>query len=231
MLEWLLVADTSWMQRLHVDQAVTLSLDDVPESIACRVLDVQGPVSRLAYRGELPPRAVGRLVLGSQGYLIFDEFRLAVGLRVAVRACPPYLDVAVIDGVEVPERRGGERVKLVTRARIICSDQADPERPDPERPDPGRLDHERPAEWTHTIDISESGALLHDHPALSGQQPFGLQLMFGDDPRPVTTRAEIVRRVPDAVGVRFESIPDDDATRLGAYLTGIRHQRRSASRA
>lgn len=203
------------MQRLHIDQAVTLSLDDVPESIECRVLEVRGAVSRLAYRDELPPRAVGRLVLGSQGYVLFDEFRVAVGLRVAVRASPPYLDIALIDGVEVPERRGGDRVKLVTRARVIHADQSGPE---------------QPAEWTYTIDVSESGALLRANPALDGQERFGLQLMFGDDPQPVTAAAETVRRAQNAVGVRFESIPADDATRLSAYLMGIRHQRRPAAR-
>ena len=74
------------MRRLHVDQAVTLSLDEEPRSISCRVLDVQGSVGRLAHSGELPARAVGRLVLGWPGYLIFDEFGMAIGLRVAVRA-------------------------------------------------------------------------------------------------------------------------------------------------
>ncbi|MGH2863531.1 MAG: PilZ domain-containing protein [Solirubrobacteraceae bacterium] len=209
----LLVADKSYVQRLHIDQVVTLNLDEVPESIQCRVLDVQGSVTRLAYRDELPPRAIGRLVLGSAGYLVFDEFRLAVGLRVAVRASPPYLDVAVMDGVTVPERRAGERVKLVTRARIMCPDEHD---------------GERPAEWTYTIDLSEGGALLRDHPALNGQQRLALELMFGDDPRPVSAQVEVVRRVQDAVGVAFESMPADDATRLAGYLMGMRHRRRAA---
>lgn len=203
------------MQRLHIDQAVTLTLDDVPESIECRVLDVQGAVSRLAYRDELPPRAVGRLVHGAPGYVVFDEFRLAVGLRVAVRASPPYLDIAVVDGVSVPERRGNERVKLVTRARIICPDEHG---------------GERPPDSTYTIDLSETGALLHDHAVLESHPRFGLELMFGDDPQPISAQAEIVRRVPDAVGVRFDSVPADDARRLGEYLMGIRHQRRAASR-
>lgn len=203
------------MERLRIDQTVILSLDDVPETIQCRVLEVRGAVSRLSYRDELPPQAVGRLVLGSPGYVVFDEFRIAVGLRVAVRASPPYLDIAIIDGVTVPERRGGERVKLVTRARLISLEEAG---------------GERPVESTYTVDISESGALLRAHPALAGDQPFVLELMFGDDPQPVTSHAEIVRRTADNVGVRFEAMSENDAQRLSGYLMGIRHQRRSANR-
>lgn len=202
------------MERLRIDQTVILSLDEVPETIQCRVLDVQGSVSRLSYSDELPPKAVGRLVLGSSGYVVFDEFRAAVGLRVAVRASPPYLDIAIVDGVKVPERRGGERVKLVTRVRVISADEAG---------------DQHPTEWTYTVDVSESGALLRGHPAFENREQLMIELMFGDDPQPVIARAEIVRRVPDAVGVRFESVSDDDAKRLSGYLMGIRHQRRAAS--
>jgi hypothetical protein len=199
-------------QRLRIDQSVTLSLDEVPDSIQCRVLEVNGAVSRLSYRDELPPRMVGMLVLGAAGYVVFDEFRAAVGLRVAVRASPPYLDIALMDGVSVTERRSLERVKLITRARIICPDDPD-----------------RPPESTYTVDLSEGGALLRHRSAFDEHQRVTLEFMFGDDPQPITAQAEVVRRVENAVGVAFESIDDNDATRLGGYLMGIRHQRRSAS--
>jgi hypothetical protein len=198
------------MRRLHVDQPVTVSLDEEPVSITCRVLDVQGSAGRLAYSGNLPPRAIGRLALGSAGYLVFEEFRMAVGLRVAVRTSPPYLDVAVIDGVALPERRRGERVKLVTRVRITHSDSDD---------------GERSAEWTETINVSERGLLLRHHPALDGRESIGIELMFGDDPQPIAAQTKVVRRLPNAVGVVFDSIREDEATRLGEYLMGIRHQR------
>lgn len=203
------------MERLRTQQAVILSLDEVPDTIQCRVLEVHGAVGRLSYQGELPPRAVGRLVLGSPGYVVFDEYRVAVGLRVAVRASPPYLDIAIVDGVAVPERRGGERVKLVTRGRIVV-------------PTDGRT--EQPAPWTYTVDISESGALLRKHVALADLERFTLELIFGEDPRPLAAEAGVVRRTDDAVGVRFESMSADDAKRLSGYLMGVRHQRRSASR-
>lgn len=201
------------VQRLQVDQAVTLSLDEVPESIPCRVFDVQGVVSRLVYRDELPPKAVGALVLGgAAGYVVFDEFRAPVGLRVSVRASPPHLEVAITDGVAVPERRGGERVKLFTRAQIILPDEP-----------------ERPPEWTYTVDLSERGVLLRSHPAFDEHERFTLGLMFGDDPRPITAQAQIVRRIEGAVGVAFEPQSRQDATRLSEYLMGIRHQRRSTA--
>jgi hypothetical protein len=200
------------VSRLHVDQSVTLSLDAVPESIPCRVHDVQGAVSRLAYRDELPPKAIGALVLGSAGYVVFDEFRAPVGLRVSVRANPPYLDVAITDGVSMPERRGGERVKLFTRAQILFPDES-----------------ERPPEWTYTVDVSESGVLLRHHPAFDEHERFTLGLMFGDDPRPILVHAAIVRRTEGAVGVAFEPGSRADSTRLSEYLMGIRHQRRTAS--
>lgn len=198
------------MRRLHLDQPVTVTLDEEPRPIACRVLDVQGAVSRLAYSEEISPRAVGRLVRGCSGYLVFDEFGMPVGLRVAVRASPPNLDVAVMDGVTMPERRGRERVKFTTPVRIIS--------PHPD-------EHVQPAAVTQTINLSERGALLEHHPALDRDQPFALEFSFGDDPRPVTAQAHVARHLPDAVGVVFESISADDETRLHQYLTGIRHQR------
>jgi PilZ domain len=206
------------MRRLHVDQTVTVSLDEESQSIPCRVHEVQGAVSRLAYRGEIPPRLVGRLVTGSAGYVLFDEFGAAVGLRVAVRARPPYLDVALIDGIAVAERRGGDRVMLVTRARIVRADA-----------DADADDGDAAGVWTHTINVSERGALLRDHPEL-GDESFVLELMFGDDPRPITAQAQVARRVRDAVGVAFESISSDDARRLQEYLAGVKLQRTSAER-
>ena len=83
--------------------------------------------------------------------------------------------------------------------------------------------------WTHTINVSERGALLRDHPEL-GNESFVLELMFGDDPRPITTQAQVARRVQDAVGVAFESISPDDARRLQEYLAGVKLQRSSAER-
>ncbi len=196
------------MRRLHVGQIVTLSLDDEPRAIRCGVINVRGSASRLACRGEIPPSVVGRLVAGWPGYLVFKEFGMAVGLRVAVRASPPDLNVAVTDGIAMPERRTGERVELVTRVRITGAGTAD-----------------RGPAWTDTINLSEYGALLREHPALADPQPFSLELMFGDDPRPVTAQAEVIRRLERAVGVTFRSIPADDATRMHEYLMGLRHER------
>lgn len=196
------------MRRLRIDQPVTLSLDEVAEPIACQVRDVTGAVARLTHRDELPPRAVGRLALGSPGYLVFDEFRLPVGLRVAVRASPPYLDAAVMDGIALPERRADVRVSLVTRVRLTGQDA---------------IAGEGQTDWTETVDLSEQGAKLRNHPALAGQERFSLELMFGEDPQPVAAQAKVVRSEPDIVGVVFESVSPDDATRLAEYLTGFRH--------
>lgn len=202
------VADGTWMPSLRVEQAVTLSLDEVPETIECRVVEVQGSITRLAYRDQLPPDAVGRLVQGSTGYLVFDEAGNTVGLRVIVRASPPYLDVAAMDGLAMAERRAWHRVKLVTRVRIISPDDGDGDR-----------------EWTHTIDLSEGGALLRAHAAFTDHQQVALELTFGENLRPITTQAKIVRRAQDAIGVAFEAIDPDDATRLGDYLASVEHHR------
>jgi hypothetical protein len=208
------------MRRLHIDQPVTLSLDEVIDAVPCRVLDVQGSVGRLVSSDELAPHVVGRLALGSAGYLVFQALRAAVGLRVAVRASPPHLEVAVIDGIALPERRGSERVQLHTPARIIAAAGAEPGATNAAA---------RPADdeaWTQTVNLSERGALLRVHPALMGQRHFGLELMFGDDPQPVTAQATVARRTQQSVGVAFDTLADADATRLREYLMGVRHQRR-----
>lgn len=202
------------MRRLHVDQIVSLSLDEERHPIPCRVLGVEGSLSRLAYLNELSPQVVGRLVNGWSGYLVFNAFRAAIGLRVAVRTNPPYLDVAVIDGIAMPERRKQTRVRTATPARIISPD-ADAAESEPV--------------WTDTLDLSERGALLHHDAALDGQRRVGLELMFGDDPIPVSAEAAIVRRQHHAVGIVFESMPAADATRLHEYLMGLRHQPRPSA--
>jgi hypothetical protein len=217
------------MRRLHVDQTVTVSLDEESQSIPCRVHEVQGAVSRLVYRGEIPPRLVGRLVTGSAGYVLFDEFGAAVGLRVAVRARPPYLDVALIDGIAVAERRGGDRVMLVTRARIVRAKADADTGTEAKTEAKAETETETVDAWTHTINVSERGALLRDHPEL-GNESFVLELMFGDDPRPITAQARVARRVDDAAGVAFESIASDDARRLQEYLAGVKLQRSSTER-
>ncbi|HWD70027.1 MAG TPA: PilZ domain-containing protein [Solirubrobacteraceae bacterium] len=170
-------------------------------------------MSRLAYRDRLPPRVVGQLAVGASGFLVFNDRRIPVGLRVAARASPPDLEAAVIDRVGLAERRhGGTRLGLVTRVRIACPDEPDGDRSD----------------WTETINLSERGALLRQHPALDADRRVTLELMFGDDPRPITAQAEVTRRSPDAVGVAFDAIPTDDERRLGEYLMGLRHARRAA---
>jgi hypothetical protein len=86
------------------------------------------------------------------------------------------------------------------------------------------------AEWTYTVDLSETGALLRNHPVFHDHERFGVELTFGVDPQPIAAQAEVVRRAQDAVGIRFESISAEDADRLGGYLMGIRHQRSLTSR-
>ncbi len=193
---------------------MTVSLDEIPDAIQCSVLDVHGSVGRLAYRHELPPRVIGRLALGTSGYLVFDDLGIPVGLRVVVRASPPDLRVAVLDGVALPERRAGERIPLVIRALI---DTRPPH------------DADRGAPWTETINLSERGALLRNHPALTGRLRFSLGLMFGDDPVPIAAEVRVARRSRQGVGISFEAITDADATRLNGYLAGIRQRRRHAS--
>jgi hypothetical protein len=205
-------ADTAWVTRLQIDQTVTLSLDEVDQVVECRVVAVEGPVNRLAHRTELSPAMVGRLVLGATGYLLSEQFSVPVGLRVAVRARPPYVDAALLDEIQVRERRGAGRVKLVTPARVKVSEGT------AAAGDDGRD--------TYTLDVSESGALLRAVPELADAERFGVQLRFGVDPAPISARAQVARRLPDAVGVAFESISDDDAARLSGYLNGIRQRRR-----
>lgn len=199
------------MRRLHVEQTVTLSLDDEPRPVTCDVVEVHGAAGRLAARSTISPRAIGRLITGWPGYLVFDAFNMAVGLRVAARVNPPYIDVAVIDGVAMPERRAGERVKLAARVKVTTPDANEDDQADA---------------WTKTIDLSEHGALLRQHPSLDRHEQFGLGLMFGDDPEPVTAQAQVIRRLENAVAVSFESVAADDARRLEEYLMGQRHQRR-----
>ncbi len=200
------------MTRLQIDQTVTLSLDDVDQVVECRVVSVEGALNRLAYRTELSPAMVGRLVLGCTGYLVSEEFSVPVGLRVAVRARPPYVDAALLDDIKVRERRGADRVKLVTPARVRAAESTEPDGGDDQN--------------TYTLDVSESGALLRAIPALAGAERVGVDLRFGADPAPISARAQVARRLPDAVGVAFESISDDDAARLSGYLNGVRLRRR-----
>lgn len=177
----------------------------------CLVAELSSPVALLASTGGLEPSMLADLGSGALGYLVFEHHGAMVGLRGMAKVTPaiaPMIAFVVVDGVEVPERRGGERVPLETRAEI--------------RPLGSGV--ESHVHETCTVNISLSGALLERPPGLPEAELVSIALYFGTDPEPLRSDARWVRSMGTQIGVHFETLAATDQTRLAEMLAG--HQRR-----
>jgi c-di-GMP-binding flagellar brake protein YcgR len=131
-----------------------------------------------------------------------------VGLRgVATTASEDMTELAFVvsDGVQVEERRVAERVELITRARIAAI-----------------TDHEAGGESptdTFTADISLGGVRIQHRPGLGAGPGFRVELFFAGDPTPIACEAQLARRTPTHLGLRFIDLPAAERSRLARILT------------
>jgi hypothetical protein len=192
------------MRRLRHQQEVEIHLDGEDEVVlGCRVLDVEGSVATLASAQSGSGTLLGNSVPAVPGYLLFDHGggRVALkGIATASTTQGPELLFVVIDGVQLPERRSAARAHVKAVARMFPVDSAQ---------DSEGFD-------TRLADLSISGMRVERHPGLDGATRYRLELYIGDAQTPIRCGAEVARRTPTHVGLKFIDLQEADRALLDA---------------
>lgn len=193
------------MRRLKHHQEVEIHLDGADEVILdCRVLGVEGSVATLASIDAGSDELLGSSVPAVPGYLVFDHIGGKVALKGIATASTtngPELLFVVIDGVQLPERRSAARVQVGAMARMFALDS----------PQEGEQFE------TPLADLSISGMRVEAHPSLDGATRYRLELYIGGAQTPLRCGAEVARRTPTHVGLKFMDLQEGDR----ALLDGI----------
>jgi hypothetical protein len=194
------------MRRLKHHQEVEIHLDGEDEVVLdCRVLGVEGSVATLASADTGPGALLGGSVPAIPGYLLFDHCGGKVALKGIATASTsegPELLFVVIDGVQLPERRSAARAQVIAVARMF------------------RLDSPEESGYfeTRLADLSVSGMRVERHPGLESATAFRLELYIGDAQTPIRCGAQIARKTPTHVGLKFVDLQDADRTLLDAIV-------------
>ena len=194
------------MRRLVGHQDVTIALNDGDrnvELIACVVKRARGAVATLAPCDAIAPRLQSTLTTGALGFLTFDHYGAQIALRGAAQTSSEgaTIEFAVLDGVQLEERRRAPRVALETPVRVaLLADDLSG----------------APIE-TVTANLSVVGALLKRQPGL-GNGPWRIELFLPGEPTPVRCTASLARHSADHLGVAFADIEDPDLIRIEKAL-------------
>lgn len=197
------------MRRLKHQQLVEIHLDGEDEIVVpCRVVRVEGSVATLE-SAEGDPVLPGNTAPALPGYLVFDH----AGRQVALKgiAAPDAngqteLLFVVIDGVQLPERRSAERVEIEAVARLFLTAPVG----------------DREYVETPLADLSISGMRVERHPGLDFETRCRLELYIGARPTPIRCDAEVARRTPTHVGMKFVGLADADQALLAAIVASRR---------
>ena len=221
------------MRRLKHNQRVEIHIDTDDHVVACRVAAVQGSVATLRRITDVPAEVLEKFTPGALGYLLFEHHGAKTALKGIATASQDEqasLAFVVIDGVQLPERRAAERVRLGALARI--SADGDVGAGDGGAGDGGEGDGgegnsgegnsgegnggERVEATAANVSI---GGVLIERPAGLGDGPdFRLELSLDQDPEPIRCRATVVRATSTHVALRFVDIADTDRIRLAGLI-------------
>jgi PilZ domain len=198
----------SALRRLKHDQRVHIHLDSEEQAVGCRVASVQAGVATLTRIGELPAELLDKLTPGALGYLLFEHRGAMTALKGIATIGPDAaseLAFVVIDGVQLPERRSSERVRLSAVARVATPDGDG---------------NGAPIEAV-AANVSAGGVLL-ERPAGLGEGPrYQLELTLAGDDAPIRCDATVARATATHIALKFTDIQDADRIRLAGM---IRHQ-------
>ncbi len=195
--------ESTAVRRLKHNQRVEIHIDSDDHVVACRVAAVQGSVATLRRISEVPAEVLEKFTPGALGYLLFEHHGAKTalkGIATAGQDEQASLAFVVIDGVQLPERRTAERVRIGALARI----SADGESGD---------GVEATAE-----NVSVGGVLIERPAGLSDGPDFRLELSLDQDPEPIRCRATVVRATPKHVALKFVDIADADRIRLAGLI-------------
>jgi hypothetical protein len=197
------------MRRLSHQQQVEVHLDSEDEIVvACRVQLVEGSVATLE-SADGDPVLPGNNAPALPGYLVFDHAGGRVALK-GIAAPDPNeqtrLLFVVIDGVQLPERRSAERIEIDAVARLFLTDPVG----------------DREYVETPLADLSVSGIRVERHPSLDVETRCRLELYIGQASTPIRCDAEVARRTPTHVGMKFVDLADTDRALLAAIVASRR---------
>jgi hypothetical protein len=205
------------MRRLSMHQLVAIGLDNEEDNIECRVVSVNGSAALLRQTYRIPRSARLRLATGALGHLVFQYQGSLVALR-GVAHAPEDSDeglvFAVVDGVELPERRTAERVSVALRAIVWALD--------------GHGSPDASCGQTTTANVSSSGALIERRDHLATARQLRLELFLRDGDAPLCCEAFVARETPTHLGVHFTTMAEQDRIRLGVALLRHGHERAAA---
>jgi PilZ domain len=207
------VNEPSALRRLKHNQRVEIHIDSDDHVVACRVAAVHGSVATLRRITDLPAEVLDKFTPGALGYLLFEHQGAKTALKgIATAGHDEQASLAfvVIDGVQLPERRAAERVRLGALARISADGDSGEGKS-------GEGDSGERVEAT-AANVSIGGVLI-ERPAGLGDGPdFRLELSLAQDPEPIRCRATVVRATPTHVALRFVDIADTDRIRLAGLI-------------
>jgi len=193
----------SALRRLKHNQSVEIHIDSDDHVVACRVAAVQGSVATLTRITTLPPEVLDKFTPGALGYLLFEHRGAKTALKGIATAGQDErasLAFVVIDGVQLPERRAGERVRLEALARISADGESG-------------VGVEATA-----ANVSVGGVLIERPAGLADGPDFRLELTLDQDPEPIRCHATVVRATPTHVALKFTDIADADRIRLAGMI-------------
>lgn len=194
------------MRRLKMHQLAAIGLDDEEDDIECRVVSVAGPAAVLRQLHRSPRATREKLSNGAFAHLVFEHHGTLVALR-GVAHTPEdegeALVFAVVDGVQVAERRGAERVAVALRATVWAVN------PNGGSPIGGD---------TVTADVSSSGALLERRDYITPGGLLQLELHVRGGEEPLRSHARVARETPSHLGVEFIDMDEHDRLRLAIML-------------
>jgi len=191
------------LRRLKHNQRVEIHIDSDDHVVACRVAAVQGSVATLRRIGEVPAEVLDKFTPGTLGYLLFEHHGAKTalkGIATAGQDKQASLAFVVIDGVQLPERRASERVRLGAMARISADGESG-----------------KGVEAT-AANVSVGGVLIERPAGLADGPDFRLELSLDQDPEPIRCRATVVRATPTHVALKFIDIADADCIRLAGLI-------------
>lgn len=192
------------MRRLKHHQVVEIHLDGEDEVVFdCRVLGVEGSVATLSSSDGGPGAILGSSVPAVPAYMMFEHAGGKVALKGIATASTtdgPELLFVVIDGVQLPERRSAARVRVGAVARMFGADN-------------GQEYFETPV-----ADLSVSGMRVERRPSLDTATRLRLELYFGAAQTPIRCEAEVARRTPTHVGMKFLELQEADRALLEAIV-------------
>ena len=193
----------SALRRLKHNQLVEIHIDSDDHVVACRVAAVQGSVATLTRTTQLPAEVLEKFTPGALGYLLFEHRGAKTALKgIATAGQEGHASLAfvVIDGVQLPERRAGERVRLEAFARITADGESG-----------------EGVEAT-AANVSVGGVLIERPTGLADAPEFRLELTLDQDPERIQCRATVVRATPTHVALKFTDIADADRIRLAGLI-------------